>query len=131
MTLLDLLQGSSYSEVTVEYQVGMEIHLAEVPKEENNITFLSTQSSYSPLEPMDSRNSHTTEGYYLRRQVFDMSEVGPVVEPPVKTDRRSSIFQSLLWLILAALAILIALGIYLAKKGKLPQVGKKKHEVEG
>ena len=131
VTLLDLLQGSSYSEVTVEYQVGMEIHLAEVPKEENNITFMSTQSSYSPLEPLNVRNSHTTEGYYLKRHVFDMSEVGPVVEPPVKTGRESSLLSTLLWLILAGIAIVIALGIYLAKKGKLPHARKKRNEAEG
>jgi len=130
VTLLDLFQGSAYSEVTVEYQVGMEIQLAELPKEENNITFMSTQSSYSPLEPLNIRNSHTTEGYYLQRYVFDMSEVGPLVEPPGKAGRGNSIFYTLLWLILAGIALVIALGIYLAKKGKLPQVGKKKDEEE-
>ena len=127
-TLLDLFQGSSYSEVMVEYDVGVEILLQEMPAEQNNITYTSTQSSYTPLEPIKIRDTHSTEGFYMECLVYDLGEVGPIEGEPVKGEEKSSLISVIIWVILAALLLLTALAVYLHKKGILNFKGSKGEE---
>ena len=127
-TLLDLFQGSSYSEVMVEYEVGVEILLEEMPPGQNNITYISTQSGFTPLEPTSIGNSYSTEGFYMDRLVYDMGAVGPIEDEPVKGDESTGLVYMLIWFILASLLLLTALAVYLHKKGILNLKGKKANE---
>ncbi len=119
MTILDLLQGSAFGEVMAEYSVGIELHLPEMEEGENYLEYLSVQSSYSPLEPLDLGNPDATAGVYVTKMTFDLGEVSAIGEPdedPVEDDGSSA----WVWLIIVLAVLGIAASIYVLRKKRLP-----------
>ena len=119
MTILDLLQGSAFGEVMAEYSVGIELHLPEMEEGENYLEYLSVQSSYSPLEPLDLGNPDATAGVYVTKMTFDLGEVSAIGEPdedPIEDDGSSA------WVsLIIDLAVLgIAASIYVLRMKRLP-----------
>jgi len=119
LTVLNLFQGTSYSEIKVEYDAGIEIHLEELPLDANAIPVQSIQSSFSPLVPIKIGSPQTTEGISMDRLVFDMSEVVGLDEENPKEDEGGGIISLLLWLIVIVLVLLTALAAYFLRKRKL------------
>ncbi|MDP6155596.1 MAG: S8 family serine peptidase [Candidatus Thermoplasmatota archaeon] len=123
LTLLNLFQGTSYSEIKVEYDAGLVIHLEELPKNGNAIPLPSTQSSFSPLEPVQIGSPQTTEGLSMDRLVFDMSEVVGLDDMNVVEDEGGDMFYLLLWLGVIGLLLIAAITAYLVRKRKLSSKG--------
>jgi hypothetical protein len=107
----------------VEYDAGLVIHLEELPKNGNAIPLPSTQSSFSPLEPVQIGSPQTTEGLSMDRLVFDMSEVVGLDDMNVVEDEGGDMFYLLLWLGVIGLLLIAAITAYLVRKRKLSSKG--------
>lgn len=123
MTLFDLLRGSSFSEVMAEYSVGVEIHLPEMEVGDNFLDYISTQSSYSPLTPLETSGSDATGGIYVTSMIFDLGEVSPLDEPVSDGDGGRSAFPWI-WLLVILGVLGVAVAAYIVRrKGSADQKG--------
>ena len=119
LTALNLFQGTSYSEIKVEFDAGIEISLDELPADGNSIPLPSIQSSSSPLEPIAIGSPQTTEGLTMERLVFDMGEIEGLEDMNPVEGEGGGLASLLIWLGVIALVLLAAITAYLVRKRKL------------
>lgn len=120
-TLMDIFQGSAYGEVMAEYEMGVEIEMSE---KGGGITvnYVCNDSDFSPLEAVDVGNSYFPGGVVLKKGVFDLNMVTPILDIEPSNERENVFPTSLLWIILVATALLVGTAVYLKNTGKITKM---------